>query len=137
MNIPTRITMHELLCLSKETRDALREVLADSEIFFTLVPPSAQEDCYCYHQVFLLPSITFSPEDMLVKNPNHDWLLYYTRYIGSTKVERILIDLGLALSIMPFHLMQFCVYPFVNYLLLPLQSMVITCKVADLSKIFD
>jgi len=30
-NIPARITIHELLRLSKETREALRDALADSE----------------------------------------------------------------------------------------------------------
>ena len=32
-NIPARITLHELLRLSKETRDALREALTESESF--------------------------------------------------------------------------------------------------------
>lgn len=43
---------------------------------------------------------------MLVKNPNYDRPLYYIGYIGSTKFEQILIDPGLALSIMSVHLMQ-------------------------------
>jgi len=29
-NIPARITLHELLCISKKTREALRNALADS-----------------------------------------------------------------------------------------------------------
>jgi hypothetical protein len=32
-NIPARITLHELLRLSKETREALNEALAESELF--------------------------------------------------------------------------------------------------------
>jgi hypothetical protein len=36
-NIPARITLHELLRLSKTTRDALREALADAEVFATYV----------------------------------------------------------------------------------------------------
>ena len=32
-NIPTLITLYELLRLSKSTREALREILIDSEIF--------------------------------------------------------------------------------------------------------
>lgn len=38
-NIPTQITLHELLHLSKETKDALHEALADLETFLTQVPP--------------------------------------------------------------------------------------------------
>ena len=37
-NIPARITFYELLRLSKSTREALREALADAEIFMTQVP---------------------------------------------------------------------------------------------------
>jgi len=32
-NIPARITLYELLRLSKSTREALREALADAEVF--------------------------------------------------------------------------------------------------------
>ena len=34
-NIPARITLYELLRLSKSTREALREALADAEVFMT------------------------------------------------------------------------------------------------------
>ena len=37
-NIPARITLHELLRLSKETKEALRDALIDSESFLTQVP---------------------------------------------------------------------------------------------------
>lgn len=92
--------MHELLRLSKETRDALYEVLADLEMFLTQVPPLTNEKCCCCHQVSSLPNITSSSKDMLVKNPNYERTLYYIGYIGSTQIERILINPGSALSIM-------------------------------------
>ena len=37
-NIPARITLYELLKLSKPTREALREALADAEVFVTQLP---------------------------------------------------------------------------------------------------
>jgi len=37
-NIPTQNTLYELLRLSKFTRNALREALADAEIFMTRIP---------------------------------------------------------------------------------------------------
>jgi len=36
-NIPARITLYELLRLSKSTRDALREALTDVEVFMTQI----------------------------------------------------------------------------------------------------
>ena len=48
-NIPARITLHELQRLSKSTREALREALADSEAFLTHIPalPEKAEDSHC------------------------------------------------------------------------------------------
>ena len=37
-NIPTRITLYELLRLSKSTREALQEALANAEVFMTQLP---------------------------------------------------------------------------------------------------
>ena len=36
-NIPARITLYELLRLSKSTREAQREVLADAEVFMARI----------------------------------------------------------------------------------------------------
>ena len=36
-NIPARITLYELLRFSKSTREALRETLADSEVFIAQI----------------------------------------------------------------------------------------------------
>jgi len=43
-NIPARITLHELLCLSKETREALRDALTYSELFLMQVIIPTKED---------------------------------------------------------------------------------------------
>lgn len=96
---------------TKKARDALREVLADSEMFLIKVPQPTNEEYYCCHHVSSSPSITISLADMLVKNPNHDRPLYNTGYIIFIKVERILIDPGLALSVMPVRLIQFLHIP--------------------------
>jgi len=44
---------------------------------------------------------------MLLKDNWHDRPLYYTGYIGSTYIERIQVDPGFALSIMPKRLLFF------------------------------
>ena len=43
-NIPVRITLYELLRLSKSTREALREALADVEVFIARIPAEPQEE---------------------------------------------------------------------------------------------
>ena len=60
-NIPARITIHELLRLSKETREALRDALANLESFLTYMPGIPKDDaqsscpeCHHYNQTYLL-----------------------------------------------------------------------------------
>ena len=62
-NIPTRITLYELLRLSKSIRDALREVLADAEIFLTQIATICEEedDNHCHHTSKQFSCITFTP----------------------------------------------------------------------------
>jgi len=43
-NIQTRITLYELLRLSKSTREALREALTDAEVFMDWIPAEPQEE---------------------------------------------------------------------------------------------
>ena len=108
-NIPARITLYELLRLSKTTREALREALADSEAFITQVPAVADEEAnhqclQCDNKTMPAQSITFTPKDMQVKG-KHNRPLYFTGYIGSSEVDRFQVDPGSALSIMPRRVM--------------------------------
>jgi len=106
-NIPARITLYELLRLSKSTREAMRKALAEAEVFMTQIPAEPQEENKedCLHASQNVPCITFTPNDMQVKG-KHDRPLYFTRYIRSFDVSRIQVDLGSALSIMPHRVMQ-------------------------------
>jgi len=111
-NIPPRITIHELLRLSKETREAL----ANSESFLTHMPEAPRDDTQhscseCHHVQLKVPAITFTAEDMLLKDNKHNRPLYYTGYIGSTCIERVQIDLGSPLSIIPKRLLYFLGIP--------------------------
>jgi len=64
-NIPARITLYELLTLSKSTREALREALADAETFMARIPTEPEEDEENYlHASQHVPCITFTPDDM-------------------------------------------------------------------------
>jgi len=72
-NIPASITLYELLRPSKSTRDILREVLLDAEIFITQIPAMSgeEDDRHCHHTSKQFFYITFTPEDMQVKE-KHD-----------------------------------------------------------------
>src|SRR3954469_18459568 len=105
-NIPARITLYELLRLSKSTQEALREALADAEVFVTKLPigPTVDEP----HSLSIsrvLTDVIFTPEDMQVQE-KHDRPLYFTGYIGSTDITRIQVDPGFALSIMSRRVME-------------------------------
>jgi len=115
-NIPARITIHELFRLSKETIEALRDALANSESFLTHMPETPREDTQpscseCHHAQSKVPAITFTAKDMLLKDNKHDRPLYYTGYIGSICIERVQVDPGSILSIIPKRLLYFLGIP--------------------------
>src|SRR5436853_2139741 len=105
-NIPARIILYELLRLSKSTREALREALADAEVFVTQLPADPPlEEFQSLNVSHVSASIVFTPEDMQIQG-KHDRPLYFTGYIGSTEITRIQVDPGSALSIMPRPVME-------------------------------
>src|SRR3954469_12636453 len=66
-NIPARITLYELLKLSKSTREALREALADAEVFVTQLPIGSTIDEPHSLSISCAPTdIVFTPEDIQV-----------------------------------------------------------------------
>src|SRR5436189_1509263 len=105
-NIPARITLYELLKLSKSTREALREALADAEVFVTQLPMGSTIDEPHSLNISCVPTnIVFTPKDMQVQG-RHAQHLYFTGYIGFTEITRIQVDPGSALSIMPRRVME-------------------------------
>ena len=72
-NISARITLYELLRLSKSTREAL----TDAEVFMTQIPAEPQEESRedCLYASQNAPYIIFMPDDMQVKG-KHDRPLY-------------------------------------------------------------
>jgi len=106
-NIPTSITLHELLRLSKSTREALRETLADTEAFMAriLATPEEEDEKKYLHASQHVPCITFTPHNMQVKG-KHNRPLYCIGYIRSSEVSCIQVDPRSVLSIMPHWVMQ-------------------------------
>jgi len=96
--------------------EALRDALADSKSFLSQVPsiPTDDSGAPCLNVIWYsnrLPSITFTPKDILLKDSKHDRPLYYTGYIGYTCIERIQVNPGSALSIIPKRLLYFLDIP--------------------------
>ena len=89
-NFPARITLYDLLRISKSIRDAIREALANAEVFVTQISATCEEedDSHCHHTSKQFSCIIFIPEDMQVKG-KHDGPLYYTGYIKLSDVSRI------------------------------------------------
>ena len=85
-NIPTRVTLYELLNLSKSTREAFSEALANAEVFMIQIPAAPREEDVedCLHASQNALCITFTADDMQVKE-KHDRPLYFTGYIGRLK----------------------------------------------------
>ena len=106
-NIPARITLYELLRLLKSIREALREALADVEVFVARIvaEPQEEDEEDRLHASQHAPYITFTLDDMQVKE-KHDRPMYFIGYIGSSEVSRIQVEPGSALSIMPHRVMQ-------------------------------
>jgi len=106
-NLPTRITLYELLRLFKSIGDALKEALTYAEVFVSQIPTTCQEEDgnHCHHTSKQFPCITFTLEDMQIKR-KHDRPLYYIAYIRSSKVNHIQVDPGSALIIIPRRVMQ-------------------------------
>src|SRR5436190_6955824 len=103
--ILARITLLELLKLSKTTREALREALANADTFATHI--FTQEALTAIDRA---NSISFSDEDLQVRDM-HDHPLYFIGYIWSTVITRIQVDQGSALSIMPLRIMSYLMIP--------------------------
>src|SRR5947208_10571006 len=88
------------------TREALREALADAEVFITQIPiGSAVDEPHSLSVSYVPTDIVFTPEDMQVQG-RHALPLYFTGYISSTEITRIQVDPGSALSIMPRRVME-------------------------------
>ena len=76
------------------------------------MPEASEDDTQplcpeCHHAQLKILAITFTAEDMLLKDNKHDRPLYYTGYIGSTCIERVQVDPGFVLSIIPKRLLYF------------------------------
>ncbi|MQL97325.1 hypothetical protein Taro_030014 [Colocasia esculenta] len=99
--IPTRFSVWEILSLSEETRKVL---------IIALQTPVQYGTCLAEMQVEAavanVESITFTPEDMLLPMTTHNRPLYMRGQLNGLPLNRILVDPGVTVNILPYKIYQ-------------------------------
>lgn len=91
----SRFNVEDLLSLPQETKTILIDALLNSRASSSSTPTMTYESgSYCM-------SIDFSDEDLLLGSKLHNRPLYVSGYVREQRVDRILIDNGSAVNIMP------------------------------------
>ena len=84
------------MSLSKELREVLITILSEPEIYEV----HAAEYCELAYETYA-STVTFIEEDMLLPSPCHNRPLYMRGYANDIELNRILVDAGVAVNIMP------------------------------------
>ncbi|KAA0051630.1 ty3-gypsy retrotransposon protein [Cucumis melo var. makuwa] len=90
-----RFNVDDLLSLPQETKTILINVLLNS------AASSSSAPTVTYESTSYFMSIDFSDEDLLLGSKLHNRPLYVSGYVREQRVDRILIDNGSAVNIMP------------------------------------
>ncbi|KAA0035943.1 ty3-gypsy retrotransposon protein [Cucumis melo var. makuwa] len=91
----SRFNVDDLLSLPQETKTILINALLNSAASSLSAPTATYESTpYCM-------SIDFSDEDLLLGSKLHNRPLYVSGYVREQRVDRILVDNGSAVNIMP------------------------------------
>jgi len=107
--IPARLSAYDGLQMSKELRRARIQALMDPDDYKYQVGPIN------VNEVLSLPPnrcavcmacITFTDEDMQLGSTDHNRPLYVTNMIGDKKINRILLDCGSAVNLLPLRVLQ-------------------------------
>ena len=86
--------MYEALQLSKEAREALINALVNENVRELYLTESAGiAEC--------TETITFTDDDMLLSDKQHNQCLFVTGDLAGERISRILLDSGSAVNILP------------------------------------
>jgi hypothetical protein len=94
--IPALLSVYDALLLIPELRQALIKALEAPEVYEVTM---AKHRLLC--NASEVNEITFSEEDKLVQDDNHNRPLYIEGNIGTAHLRRVLIDPGSAVNILP------------------------------------
>ncbi|KAM2028951.1 hypothetical protein ACFX16_040506 [Malus domestica] len=92
--------------MSKELREALITALTNPEVFetnfiFAEVDTTSLKYCAC-----CLASITFDENDLILGDEYHNRPLYVSGLVGDTSINRILLDCGSAVNLLPLQTLR-------------------------------
>ncbi|MQM07124.1 hypothetical protein Taro_039959 [Colocasia esculenta] len=96
-SLPVNITVWEAIAWSKDLRETLVKIFQEPE---TYEAHMANFQAQVYEA--LAANVTFTEEDMLLSSPYHNRPLYMKGQVNSNELNRILIDPGASINLMPY-----------------------------------
>ncbi|MQM12333.1 hypothetical protein Taro_045248 [Colocasia esculenta] len=96
-SLPINITVWEAIAWSKDLRETLVKILQEPE---TYEAHMANFQAQAYEA--LAANVTFTDEDVLLSSPYHNRPLYVKGKINGNELNRILIDPGVSINLMPY-----------------------------------
>ena len=95
--------------MSKELRRALIQVLMDHDDYKDEIDPIEVDEVLSSplnRCAACMPCVTFSDEDLQLGSANHNRPLYVTSRIGDERINRILLDCGSAVNLLPLRALR-------------------------------
>ncbi|MQM08656.1 hypothetical protein Taro_041512 [Colocasia esculenta] len=96
-SLSVNITVWEAIASSKDLRETLVKILQEPETYEAHI---ADFQAQAYE--VLAANVTFTDEDMLLSSPCHNRLLYMKGQVNGNKLNRILVDPGASINLMPY-----------------------------------
>lgn len=107
--IPARLSVYDALQMSREIRRALIQALMDPDDYKDQVDPIEVDEVLSYplnQCAACMACVTFSDEDLQLGSANHNRPLYVTGRIGDKRINRILLDCGSAVNLLPLRVLR-------------------------------
>ncbi|MQL81678.1 hypothetical protein Taro_014147 [Colocasia esculenta] len=101
-SLPVNITVWEAIAWSKDLRETLVKILQEPETY-----EAHMADFQAQAYEAMAANVTFTDEDLLLSSPYHNRPLYMKGKINNRQLNRILVDPGASINIMPYKTFQF------------------------------
>jgi len=99
--IPSRLSIYDALQMSKNLRRALAQALLDPEDYMVHVD-HVTEKVSGHPDTSCMATVSFSDEDLQLGDQHHNRPLYIAGDIKNVTINRILLDCGSAVNLLPF-----------------------------------
>ncbi|MQL88686.1 hypothetical protein Taro_021251 [Colocasia esculenta] len=100
-SLPVNITVWEAIAWSKDLRETLIKILQEPENYEAHMANFQAQACEA-----LAANVTFTDEDLLLSSPYHNRPLYMKGKINNMQLNRILVDPGASINLMPYKTFQ-------------------------------